>query len=105
MTLKQPNLHFIMKITDPVSFCGHPSQGQTGTRGLMLRRSEKFLFVELTERMKMLEGGEPGLTQSKEKQMSLVSLIYFSQLLGIPSFENFFAIFSLQQLPLIVSNY
>lgn len=33
----------------------------------MLRLSEKFLFVELTERLKMQEGGEPGLTQSKEK--------------------------------------
>lgn len=33
----------------------------------MLRLSEKFLFVLLTERLKMLEGGEPGLTQSKEK--------------------------------------
>lgn len=36
----------------------------------MLRMSGKILFVELTERMKMLEGGEPELTQSKEKLMA-----------------------------------
>lgn len=36
----------------------------------MLRLSEKLLFVKLTERLKMLEGAEPGLTQSKEKLMA-----------------------------------
>lgn len=35
----------------------------------MPRLSEEFLFVELTERLKMLEGGEPGLTQSKKTLM------------------------------------
>ena len=33
----------------------------------MLRLSEKFLFAELTERLRTLEGGEPELTWSSEK--------------------------------------
>lgn len=76
----------------------------------MLRLREKFLLVELTERLKMLEGGEPGLTQSKGKLMAFsVSHLFFpvtwNTFFLSFCFCFFFAIFALQQLPLIVSNY
>lgn len=56
----------------------------------MLRLGEKFLFAELTERLRMLEGGELGLTQSKEKLMAFSVSHLFCPVIGTPSFKDFF---------------
>lgn len=71
----------------------------------MLRLSEKFLFVELTERLKMLEGGEPRLTQSKGKLMAFSVSHLFCPVTWNTFFRGFFSLSALRRLPLIVSNY
>lgn len=71
----------------------------------MLRLGEKFLFAELTERLRMLEGGELGLTQSKEKLMAFSVSHLFCPVTWNTFFRGFFSLSALWQLPLIVSNY
>lgn len=56
----------------------------------MLRLGEKFLFAELTERLRMLEGGELGLTQSKEKLMALSVSHLFCPVTWNTFFPGFF---------------
>lgn len=56
----------------------------------MLRLGEKFLFAELTERLRMLEGGELGLTQSKEKPMAFSVSHLFCPVTWNTFFRGFF---------------